>query len=279
MLIKSFSKINLSLRINKKLQKRKLHQIQSYFFLTSIHDVINIKKNRKIRDSVIFKGKFSKNINKKNNTIVNTLNILRKEKIISNYYSVIVNKKIPVFSGMGGGTSNAASIIKYFIKGKIRKNLINIVQKKIGSDLRLFFFKKGFLVNLDQVKNFRKNYNFNILIVYPYLRCSTKDIYSKVSKFSKMSKLNYNNLKDKKKFLKIITKEKNDLQLIVENKFPLVKKLVSQLQRLEGCYFSRMSGSGSACYGVFKSKKSAKNALIKIKQIFPKYWCAVAKTI
>tara|TARA_Y100000996_G_scaffold381613_1_gene336219 strand:+ start:1066 stop:1905 length:840 start_codon:yes stop_codon:yes gene_type:complete len=279
MLIKSFSKINLSLRINKKLKKRKLHQIQSYFFLTNIHDVINIKKIKKIRDSIIFKGKFSKNINKKDNTIVNTLNILRKEKIISNYYSVIINKKIPVFSGMGGGSSNAASILKYFTKGKIKKNLINIVQTKIGSDLKLFFFKQGFLVNLDQVKNFKKNYNLNLLIVYPYLRCSTKDIYSKVSKFSKISKFNNNNLKDKKKFLKIITKEKNDLQLIVENKFPLVKKLVSQIQRLEGCYFSRMSGSGSACYGVFKSEKSAKNALIKIKQIFPKFWCAIAKTI
>ena len=279
MLIKSFSKINLSLRINKKLKKRKLHQIQSYFFLTNIHDVINIKKIKKIRDSIIFKGKFSKNINKKDNTIVNTLNILRKEKIISNYYSVIINKKIPVFSGMGGGSSNAASILKYFTKGKIKKNLINIVQTKIGSDLKLFFFKQGFLVNLDQVKNFKKNYNLNLLIVYPYLRCSTKDIYSKVSKFSKISKFNKKNLKDKKKFLKIITKEKNDLQLIVENKFPLVKKLVSQIQRLEGCYFSRMSGSGSACYGVFKSEKSAKNALIKIKQIFPKFWCAIAKTI
>ena len=41
---------------------------------------------------------------------------MTKNKIIHNYYSVKVNKKIPVFAGFGGGTSNAATLLKYLAK-------------------------------------------------------------------------------------------------------------------------------------------------------------------
>jgi len=40
-----------------------------------------------------------------------------------------------------------------------------------------------------------------------------------------------------------------------------------------------MTGSGSVCYGVFKSKKTAKVGLNEIKSKYRKYWSAVAKTI
>ncbi len=45
MVLKSFSKINLSLNINKKLKKNKLHDIQSYFCLINLFDQIKNKKN------------------------------------------------------------------------------------------------------------------------------------------------------------------------------------------------------------------------------------------
>ena len=135
MLLKSFSKINLSLNINRKLKENKLHDIQSYFCLINLFDQIKIKKIKGQKDIVKFKGKFSKYIKKKNNSIIDVLKILRKRNLISDYYSVLVDKRIPVFSGMGGGTSNAVCLIKYFARNKINKNLSSILDKKIGSDL------------------------------------------------------------------------------------------------------------------------------------------------
>ena len=52
-----------------------------------------------------------------------------------------------------------------------------------------------------------------------------------------------------------------------------------EIRERKGCYFSRMTGSGSVCYGVFKSKKTARAALKGIKLKYPKYWLSVAKTI
>ena len=64
MILKSFSKINLSLSINKKL-KIGLHDIQSYFCLIDLYDVIKVDKIEGHRDIIKFKGKFSKYVNKK----------------------------------------------------------------------------------------------------------------------------------------------------------------------------------------------------------------------
>ena len=47
----------------------------------------------------------------------------------------------------------------------------------------------------------------------------------------------------------------------------------------KGCYFSRMSGSGSVCYGLFNNESNAKKALIKIKAKHPKFWFSIAKTV
>ena len=48
MLIKSYAKINLSLTINKKIKKKRLHDIQSQFCLINLFDTISIKKIKKI---------------------------------------------------------------------------------------------------------------------------------------------------------------------------------------------------------------------------------------
>ena len=279
MILKSFSKINLTLNVNGKLKKNKLHDIQSYFCLINLFDQIKIKKIKGRKDIVKFKGKFSKYIKKKNNSIIDVLKILRKRNLISDYYSVLVDKRIPVFSGMGGGTSNAVCLIKYFARNKINKNLSSILDKKIGSDLKLFFYEQGFLKNLKTINDFPRKYKLYFLLVYPNIRCSTRYVYSKVKKYSSKSKYSFSKINDKSKFIDFLINENNDLQSIVENKYPIIKKLIIEIGKKKGCYFSRMTGSGSVCYGVFKSEKTAKAALNRIRLKHPQYWSSFAKTI
>ncbi|MDC3232529.1 hypothetical protein OAW36_00015 [Pelagibacteraceae bacterium] len=278
MILKSFSKINLSLSVNKKLKKIGLHDIQSYFCLINLYDQIKIKKIKGQKDKVKFQGKFSKLIKKKN-SITNILTILREKNVISNYYSVLINKKIPVFAGLGGGTSNAVYLVKYLTRDKISKDLLRILEKKIGSDLKLFFYEQGFLESLKKINNFRRKYKLYFLLIYPNIKCSTHYIYSKVKKNSLKSQFKFNNINSKSRFIEFLINQNNDLQLVVEKKYPAIKTLIEEIGKKKGCYFSRMTGSGSACYGVFESEKVAKAALNGIKLKYPKYWSSVAKTI
>ena len=147
-MIKSYCKINLFLKVLKKNNNRDLHNVQSSTMILDLHDKINIKKIQKKKDEVLFTGIFKKDIKSNINTVVNTLSLLRRHNLIdkNKRYKIVVNKRIPVFAGLGGGTGNAATIIKYFLKNKVSSKLLKIFENKIGSDLRLFFlailFKK-----------------------------------------------------------------------------------------------------------------------------------------
>ena len=277
MVLSSYAKINLSLRINSK-RKDGLHEIQSYFCLINLADKIKLRKIEEKKDKIFFKGPFSKLVNKKNNSIINLLKFLRKLKLISNYYSVTINKNIPVFGGLGGGAGNAASILKVLLKGKVSKNLLNKAESIIGTDLRLFFYKQGFLNNLKTITHFEKKKLFFILIK-PNIRCSTRQIYSKVRKYSKKQLLAHSKINTKNKFISILSRENNDLQSIVEKKYPLIKKLLLAIKNEKGCCYSRMTGSGSVCYGLFKDQITAKKALSRLKIKFPKFWFSFAKTV
>jgi 4-diphosphocytidyl-2-C-methyl-D-erythritol kinase len=278
MVLKSYSKINLSLNVNSKLRSG-LHEIQSYYCLINLSDTIKISKIRKKKDKIVFKGSFSKSIKKSNNSIRNLLNLLRNFKLISNYYSVTIVKNIPVFSGLGGGTSNAAFVLKFLLKGRITKNILGKFEKLIGSDLRLFFYKQGFLENLKTIKILKKKQKLIFLLIRPNINCSTREIYSKVKRYSKKTKYSFNKINTKKNFISYISTKKNELQSIVEKKYPKIKTLLTDISIEKGCYFSRMSGSGSVCYGLFNSESNAKKAFTKIKTRYPKFWLSIAKTV
>ena len=131
-MIKAYSKINLFLKILKK-KNNGLHDIQSSIMLLDLHDKIRIKNTDKNHDEIKFIGQFKKNINTKNNSITKSLYLLREQGLISKKkkYKIVINKKIPVFAGLGGGTSNAVFLIKYFLKEKINEKLLTIFEKQI----------------------------------------------------------------------------------------------------------------------------------------------------
>ena len=278
MVFKSFAKINLSLTVNKKLETG-LHDIQSIYCLIDLSDSIFVKKTKgKRKDVVSIKGKNSMNINKKNNSITRTLSIMRKYNLIHDYYSVKIVKKIPVFAGLGGGSSNAAALLKFF-KKKIPNKIFEKIIDSVGSDLRLFYKNQGYQKNIRKVVEIKKKHKLIFLLAYPGIKCSTKNVYSKVDRFSKKRPFSDISSRTKKEFIKYLINSKNELQSIVEKKHPFIRKLLTDINKQEGCYFSRMTGSGSVCYGLFNSVKCSKAALKKIRKKYANCWFSIAKTI
>ncbi len=281
--LKSYAKVNLFLKVGKKIKTKKLHNIQSLVFLINLSDKITIKRNYGSKDIVEFKGKFKKYIIKNNNSIIKSMRLLKKKNFLDNNinYRINVKKNIPVFSGLGGGSSNAASIIKFFLKKKdISKKNIDYFSKTLGSDFRLFLsHKKIFQKNILTINNFKTNYKFFFVMVYPFLKSSTKEIYSKISKFDIIRKKNNFYSTSKSGLIDKLRLEKNSLERIVIYKFPKIKKILKELEISKNCQFSRITGSGSACFGVFLNKKDANLALKQIKRKFPQFWSVLCKTI
>lgn len=191
--LKSYGKVNLFLKVGKNLKNKKLHNVQSLIFLISLNDKIIIQETNQLNDTVKFVGRFKKNVNS-SNSVSKCLTLLRKKGFLKKKvgYKITIKKDIPAFSGFGGGSSNAATIIKYFLKGKkISKKTINYFSKFLGSDLRVFLkSKKIFQKNLLTIIKFKKNYKFYFVLIYPFLRSSTKDAYSRLNKFERIQNKN-----------------------------------------------------------------------------------------
>jgi 4-diphosphocytidyl-2-C-methyl-D-erythritol kinase len=282
--IRSYCKINLSLRVLKKLNSG-YHNIISLITFCDLHDVISISKIRNLKDKINFSGKFKKGINKKSNTITEVLNLLRNKKLLENQaFKINIKKNIPHGSGLGGGSSNAADLLNYCnlkMKLKLNKNKIKKLASQIGSDVPVNLERKNtFLTGKkDKILRFSQKFKLNLLIVYPNLICSTKKIYQKNKKISFSKRQPSFSAISNKKLINFLKSEHNDLEKTVIKIYPKVKKIINYIKSQKGCYFSRITGSGSACIGIFSNMKNAIYAQKLIKLKYPKYWCAVSKTI
>ena len=282
--IKSYCKINLSLRVLKKLRSG-YHNITSLITFCTLHDVISVSQIKGLKDNLSFSGKFKKGISIKKNTIKSALDLLRENKLLKNKaFKIKVEKKIPHGAGLGGGSSNAAYLLKNFnskMKLNLSKKKISKIAGKVGFDVPINLVKKNTFLTGKKGKILRLNQQFklNLLIVYPNIVCSTSKIYQKnktlsLRKYAFSSKIN-NSIK----LINFLKNERNDLEKTVLQIYPKVKKIINVIKSQKGCYISRITGSGSACIGIFSNMNNAINAKKLIKFKYPKYWCVVSKTI
>lgn len=279
----AFAKLNLTLRVLSKLKSGN-HKIQTVITFCTLKDKIELAEIDLNYDKIIFTGKFGKGISRTNNTVFKLLKILREKKFIEKtFFSVVIKKEIPCGAGLGGGSSNAASVLnilkkKYHLRMP-RKIMIDIASR-VGYDVPLCIDYNNKLVNGSnkQFDKIKRDFNLYILIVYPNLINSTEKVYKSNRLFSQKNlKLKKDLLKSD--FIKTLINEKNDLQSVVAKKSQRVKSLINILSIQKDCLFSRMSGSGSACFGVFKNLNSANRTKRLLKNYYPSYWSVVSKTM
>jgi len=276
--IKSYAKLNLALNIVGKTSH--LHKIESVVAFVSLHDEIFINEIKSKSHNISFFGKFSRNISN-SNTVSKLLKILEKKELLKDTkFKIKINKKIPIKAGLGGGSMNAANILRFFIKKKffkITKKETEVISKNIGSDVILGINSRNSILNSkNEIKNFSNCKKFYTLIVKPNFGCSTKEMYSKVRKFNK-PKMNH---PKKKMFnLEYLKKMNNSLEPIVFLKYPKLRAIKSFLENLSKPAFVRMTGSGSAMVAYFNSKQRCENAKKQFRRKYKNYWCISSKTI
>ena len=57
------------------------------------------------------------------------------------------------------------------------------------------------------------------------------------------------------------------------------QSVIKNIGKEKGCYLSKMTGSGSTCYGLFINESCSKAALNSLRKKHPKFWFSIAKTI
>lgn len=193
MKIKSYPKVNLFLLIGKKNKKKNLHKIFSIFVkVKSVYDLIEIETSNDGRNHIIYFDNCGNSFQLNDCIFQKTINLLKKNKLLEErkFFKIKVTKNIPICSGLGAGSSNAAEFIKYLLDKKIIKmnNKLKKTILKIGSDI--FFFLKGFDSALvygfgNKIKKINF-WNKDVEIIFTNIKCETKKVFDNMKKKKKI---------------------------------------------------------------------------------------------
>ncbi|MEA3313465.1 MAG: 4-(cytidine 5'-diphospho)-2-C-methyl-D-erythritol kinase [Caldisericota bacterium] len=263
----AYAKINLTLEIIGKRQDG-FHNIESVFQEISLCDEIEIEKNNTLDI------KFVPSIDTKKSTVYKSAETFFKTTRIRERAKIKIKKNIPIKSGLGGGSSDAATTLlllnKLFMHPMKNDEVINMGET-IGSDVPFFFFGGTSLVEgkgerVYPISPIKKLY---VLLLIPSFSFSTKNSYSQIDGF-KFDKTNHT-----KKLISILEKEKYDLSEIencLHNDFEKMhlhinKIFTSTLRNLEQKTSKKfhLTGSGSTLFALFDNLSKAQQAQIKLK--------------
>ena len=256
----SFSKVNIGLKV---LNQRDdgYHNIYTIFQELNFGDSIYIEK----RDQGC---KIIANVDwiptDKSNICFKAYNEIKKEFSKVKGLHLKIEKKIPIGSGLGGGSANAAAVLKginKIYKLKLTASKLEQIAREIGADVP-FFIKGGTQLGKgvgDKLTQINKTIIGTYLLVIPEVSISTKWAYSVIK-----NKLNDQNKKvnfssffnGDYSSLKIF---ENDFEQIVVPAYPEIGAIKTKLLNL-GARFASLSGSGSTVYGIFDDEASAKEA-------------------
>lgn len=249
-IVKSYAKVNLHLAIGEK-RFDNFHSIQSIFAKIDLYDTLKIKATISDELSIKIKGLEKYNIVGED-TITKAIRLWCEMANVKLKVFVDIDKKIPVQAGLGGGSSNAAAVLKFLNdmseKVKIDNNQLLQIALDVGSDVPFFMYDTNFAYvegRGEIVQPLKADFDYNITLVKPKEGVSTKGA------FSKMDKLDRKPFMDKDVLINSFYLGLDGWKKTFYNDFEKVIKsdVLNKLRTYKNC-FTLMSGSGSTCYSV-----------------------------
>ena len=177
---------------------------------------------------------------------------------------ITIEKQIPIGAGLGGGSSNAATVMlglnRFYGHPLSRETLIELGEV-IGADVPFFIDRKPAIAT--GVGEILEPYSglkpYTVIVVFPGFSVSTAEMFKnfnlRLTKCIEKTKISF----FKNKGFDIQRHLCNDFEKIAEKKHPEIAAIKNVLLE-HGAIGALMSGSGSAVYGLFRDRDSAGKA-------------------
>lgn len=266
--LRAFAKINLAIDVVGK-RDDGYHLIDMVTVPLKLHDSIEIQKQPDSDTTFLFCDDPTL-VCDENNLAYKALSSMQNNFDIPGAYTMFIYKKIPVEAGLGGGSADAAAVIRALdryipIDAKEKEEKIQKLSVKIGADVPFCLVNKPSRVTgIGEVLTpIKIKCPYYVLIVKPNLGLSTKSVYEAFDNIT--DDIKHPNIE---KLLEGL--ENDDENLIKENMInvlsvpaikalPLIGDLLEEMEMMN-LPLSGMSGTGSACFALSKDKKLLERA-------------------
>ncbi|MEZ5691046.1 MAG: 4-(cytidine 5'-diphospho)-2-C-methyl-D-erythritol kinase [Rickettsiales bacterium] len=277
------AKVNLSLKIVGK-REDNYHLLKSIVVFVNYGDELLFEDSDNLSLNII--GEFRDKLLKfpiENNLVIKSAKALQKYTKKPVGAKITLIKNLPIASGIGGGSANAAATIRALSdlwKINIDKSSLLKIALELGSDVPICYYRKACLMEGigEKISFLQLKEKIYIVLITPDISVSTAEIFGNINKSM------YGQFPDKQNYTDIIEPELlideklygNVLQQVTIAKFPIIGDIIESISKTTGCFLSRMSGSGATCFGLYKNKQNADNAALELKRKYSGSWCVSA---
>ncbi|RMH74208.1 MAG: 4-(cytidine 5'-diphospho)-2-C-methyl-D-erythritol kinase [Gemmatimonadetes bacterium] len=212
--------------------------------------------------------------------------VVKAAKLLGEMYGgrghvhLALEKHIPIGSGLGGGSSNAAKVLLALSELwglNLKKQDLIPYARNLGADVPFFLFG-GTMIGQgigDRLEVVREPVHKWVVLIDPQITISTVWAYKNI-------KLALTNVSQRgnfvTKFPEILEHLHNDFEYLVFPSFPILAELKSALLET-GAESAAMSGSGSSLFGLFSDPAVAKASAAQLHERYPDFRFYVTTTI
>lgn len=267
------AKINLYLEITAK-RADGYHSLRTIMQTVSLYDVLEVELLPRKIEFICEHPRLEK---EKNNLVLRAIDALQKFNQKKKGARIILKKNIPLASGLGGGSGNAATILKVLNKlwgFDLSERKLMQIAESLGADVP-FFLRGGYAYvqgKGEEVSFYSYLPEYYVILVNPGLLISTAEVYAQFDQMKLTEKINFNKMGNVKSYWgKLHTPEEiaknlfNHLEKVVLPKYQEVEEIKNILLS-SGVLGSLMSGSGSTVFGIVRNKKEGQKIIEKLKK-------------
>lgn len=258
--LNSCAKINLFLRVVGK-REDGYHLLQSLFASLRLSDTISVHETEGEHQVMVEGAHIEDNI------VSKVLEYFDRDFGLKHPLKFMIKKHIPLGAGLGGSSTNAAAAILFmneYLSLNLSEQSLRNIAVKFGADVPYFCAPQPAIVTGigEQIDPVSLGINLPILLVYPGFEIASSACY----------KMGFATLKEALPY-ESITKEiyygSNDLEENAVKLYPELASLIQEMQQCKGCVVARMTGSGSAFFGIFENISDLTQARDKFE---PRFW-------
>lgn len=276
------AKINLALHVTGQ-REDGYHLLDMLVTFTEAGDVVRIRNADE--DSFSISGRFAPELlqsDASNNLVLKARDLLRGHVQKSGFtpapVAIHLEKNLPVASGIGGGSADAAAALR----GLIRHWQLEIDDKTlidkalmIGADVPMCLASQPLIAQGigEEITLLPQFPQLSLVLVNPLKGVSTPHIFRLLEEKQNAP------LEDQgQSWLSMMDVLRNDLQPPAVKLLPEIGDMLAMLH-LEGADVARMSGSGATCFGIFSDWEKAEAAAASLREQKPGWYVQETRTI
>jgi 4-diphosphocytidyl-2-C-methyl-D-erythritol kinase len=274
------AKVNLYLHVGP-LGLDGYHPICSLMMFANVGDTLSIQPGASPRFSM--EGEFATALDLDADNMVTRARdaLLAAAKRPNSGFGLTLHKTLPVASGLGGGSSDAAAALRLLgasLDLMVPAHELLEIARSLGSDVPACLFARSVIATGrgDQLVSVGGIPDLDVVLVNPGVPSSTAAVYGAYDRLVSIEGANApewpNQMRDLGDVVGFLKAARNDLQAPAVSLQPAIGEVLAALAGAPETLLARMSGSGATCFALCLDDASATALAARLSRQEPKWW-------